>query len=270
VRAHHRAASFDLAAVTDTAALSTPTPPPARSAQAFFQDLQRAFDASLARHAGQPGRVDALLAQAFDSFDGNVAIQCEDEPPLACQRGCATCCTLRVGATAPEVWLVARFLRAVAPRLAERGVDLMATVRAADAHSRGLDEAARVALRQRCPFIAQGVCVIYPVRPLACRGHASHDVKACVAAAAGRTAEVPHSVGHQMVRALVQNAMQSALRDAGLAWGAYELNHALVLADDEPGAEARWCAGDDPLAAAALTEVPAAEMAAAFDQLRPR
>lgn len=270
MRAHRRAAFSDLAAVTDTAALSTPpTPPSAHSAQAFFQDLQRAFGTSLDRHAGQPVLVDALLAQAFDSFDGNVAIQCEDEPPLACQRGCATCCTLRVGATAPEVWLVARFLRAVAPRLAERGVDLMAQVRAADVRSRGLDEAGRVALRQRCPFIAQGVCVIYPVRPLACRGHASHDVRACVEAAAGRAAAVPHSVGHQMVRALVQNAMQSALRDAGLAWGAYELNHALVLADADPGAEARWRAGDDPLAEAALTEVSAAEMAAAFDQLRP-
>jgi len=253
-------------------ASSPPAAPDAaeHGARAFFQDLHRAFDTTLARQQGQDSLSEALLAQAFDSFDGNVRIQCEDEPPLACQRGCATCCTLRVSATAPEVFLVARFLRAVAPRLAERGVDLMAQVHAADGQGRGLDEAGRVALRQRCPFIARGVCVIYPVRPLACRGHASHSVKACVEAAAGRAAEVPHSVGHQMVRALVQNAMQSALRDAGLAWGAYELNHALVLAEAAgPEAEAAWRAGADPLAAAALTEVSAEEMAAAFDRLRP-
>lgn len=240
-----------------------------RSAQAFFRSLHQAYDHTLAHTRGTPRLVDAVLAQAYDTFEGNVGPQCEGEPPLACARGCATCCTLRVGATAPEVWGLARFLKAVAPRLAPRGIDLMAQVRAADGHTRGLDEGARVAARQTCPFIAQGVCVVYSVRPLACRGHASHDVKACVAAACGQRSEVPYSVGHQMVRALVQNALQSSLRDAGLAWGSYELNHALVIADAQPEAEARWLAGEDPLQPAALREVPAEEMAAVFDRLKP-
>jgi hypothetical protein len=240
-----------------------------RSAQAFYQDLHRAFDATLAATTGRPVLIDALLGQAFDSFAGNVAIQCEDEPPLACARGCATCCTLRVTATAPEVLAVARFLRAVQPALQARGIDLVGQVREADAHTRHLGEAERVTLRQRCPFVARGACVIYPVRPLACRGHASHDVRACADAAAGRREQVPHSEGHRMVRSLVQNAMQSALRDAGLAWGLYELNAALLLAMDDPEADATWRAGADPLVAAAVQDVPAEEMAAAFDQLRP-
>ncbi len=244
-------------------------PDDARGARACYQALHRAFDATLAHHARRPSLVDALLWQAFDSFDGNVPIQCEDEPPLACRRGCSTCCTLRVGATAPEVWLVARFLRAVTPRLAARGIDLVGQLRAADARTRGLSEQDRVAARQPCPFIAQGACVIYPVRPLACRGHASHDVKACVDAAAGRRQEVPYSVGHRMVRALVQNAMQSSLRDAGFAWHVYELNRALLLALDKAEAENAWMAGEDVLAAAAFGDVPHAEMAAVFDPLRP-
>lgn len=235
----------------------------------FFQALHRAFDTTLAERGHTPAVLDALLSQAFDSFAGNVAIQCEDEPPLACGRGCATCCTLRVGATAPEVLLVTRFLRAVTPRLLERGVDLVAGLREADARTTGLKEAARVALRQRCPFIAQGVCVIYSVRPLACRGHASHDLKACVDAASGRALQVPYSKGHRRVRSLVQNAMQSSLRDAGLAWGVYELNRALLIALDAEYSEARWLRGEDVFAAAALDEVPAEEMATAFDQLRP-
>jgi Fe-S-cluster containining protein len=237
-------------------------------ARDFYAALHQAYDHTLARTRGQPQLVDALLSQAFDTFAGNLPAQCEGEPPLACQRGCATCCTLRVSATAPEVWGVSRFLRAVAPRLQPIGIDLMAQVRAADTRTRGLDEAGRVAAHQTCPFIARGVCVIYSVRPLACRGHASHDVKACVEAARGQRDEVPCSAGHQMVRALVQNAMQSALRDAHLAWGSYELNHALVIADEAPEAEAAWLSGDDPLQAAALHEVPADEMAAVFDRLR--
>jgi hypothetical protein len=72
-----------------------------------------------------------------------------------------------------------------------------------------------------------------------------------------------------MVRALVQNALQSALRDAGLAWQVYELNRALLLALDDARAEAAWLAGADPLATAAVDEVPRAEMVEVFDRLRP-
>lgn len=249
--------------------MDTPTAAASGGPQDFYRALHQAFDATLARHPGRPALLDALLGQAFDSFQGNVAIQCEDEPPLACHRGCATCCTLRVTATTPEVLLVARFLRAVQPALLARGIDLVGQLRAANAGSQGLSEQERVGLRQPCPFIAQGVCVIYAVRPLACRGHASHDVKACVAAARGERDEVPYSAGHHLVRALVQNAMQSALRDAGLAWGSVEFNQALLLALDQPEAEARWLSGEDVLAAAAVHEVPADEMAAVFDRLRP-
>ncbi|NML16123.1 YkgJ family cysteine cluster protein [Azohydromonas caseinilytica] len=237
--------------------------------QEFFQALHRAFDATLADFTGAPPLIDALLSQAFDSFAGNVAIQCRDEPPLACARGCSTCCTLRVGATATEVLLVSRFLRAVTPRLLDRGIDLVAGLRAADARTAGLPEAARVALRQPCPFVAQGACVIYGVRPLACRGHASHDVSACMDAASGRLLQVPHSEGHRQVRSMVQNAMQSSLRDAGLAWGMYELNRAVLIAMDDEHSEARWLRGEDVFAPSALAEVPAREMAEVFDRLRP-
>lgn len=241
----------------------------ALNAQDFYQALHRAFATTLQLGAGKPRLIDAVLVLAFDSFAGNAAIQCEGEPPLACQRGCAACCILRVSASAPEVLLVARFLRAVEPRLKARGIDLLQQVREADAATRGQGEAARLALRRRCPLIAQGVCVIYAVRPLACRGHASHDARACAEASAGRRVDLPYSEGHRIVRGLVQNAMQSSLRDAGLAWGLYELHHALTLAFDAADAESAWLAGHDPLAPAALQDMPAAEMAAAYDRLRP-
>ncbi|ASM77444.1 hypothetical protein VITFI_CDS1666 [Vitreoscilla filiformis] len=252
-------------------AMNTPNTSPDTAARAFFQALHQAFDQTLVAYQGQPAWLEALLSQAFDSFQGNLAAQCDGEPPLACHRGCDSCCTLRVSATAPEVLLVARFLRAVQPRLLERGIDLVGRLREANARTQGLSEAERVALRQPCPFVAQGVCVVYGVRPLACRGHASHDVVACRQAAAGEVAQVPYSQGHWMVRSLVQNALQSALRESGRAWASYELNHALCLALDDAQAEAAWLAGADPLAAAALPEAAAEapEMARVFDQLKP-
>lgn len=220
-------------------------------AVAFFRDLHTALKTTWDQQPA-PQRLTAVLSQAWDSFEGNVAIQSEGQPAIDCGKGCATCCTLRVTATAPEVFMMARFIEATAPAYAQVGIDLRQRLHDADARTRGLDEGQRVALRQRCPFIAQGACTLYKVRPLACRGHASYSRRACADAAAGRVDEVPFSGPHRLVRAFVQSALQAVLRDRRLAFGAYELNHALVIAlQDNTQAEA-WLAGADPLAAACV------------------
>ena len=234
--------------------------------QAFFRDLRGAFGNTLQDPATATG-VESTLQQAWDSFDGNVAIQCEGQPPIACHKGCPSCCTLRVGVLAPEAFLIAAYVRAIAPTLQSHGIDLIGRVRAADAVTRGLDEVARVALNRRCAYIEQGVCLIHRVRPLACRGHASHDKRACVEAAAGRADEVPFSGPHQVVRGLVQTALQATLRGRGLAWGVYEFNHAMVQVLDDVHTSHDWLAGNDPLAAAAIDAEQREAMAAWFDEL---
>ena len=231
-------------------------------AEAFFREQRAAFGHTLATQG-----TEATLLQAWDSFDGNVAIQCEGQPPVDCAKGCASCCALRVTALAPEVFVLADYLRATAPALQRHGIDLIGAVREADATTRGLDETARVAARRRCAFVVQGVCLIHRARPLSCRGHASHDRRACADAAAGRVDEVPYSGPHRMVRLLLQAALQAALRDDGKAWGAYELHHALVLALDRPDAQAAWALGEDPLAEAAADVEQREAMAAGFDEM---
>lgn len=164
--------------------------------------------------------------------------------------------------------MLARFIRAVHPGLMQRGIDLPGQIARADNKTQGLGEVDRVAVRQRCPFIAQGVCVIYQVRPLACRGLASYDRHACAQAASGQIDEIPYSEPHMRVRSLVQNAMQSALRDAQLAWGSYELNQSLTVALNDASVAPRWLAGEDVFAAAQVAEVDALEMAQTFDALK--
>lgn len=234
-----------------------------QGAETFFREQRAAFAHTLAHESPE-----ATLLQAWDSFDGNVAIQCEGQPAVACAKGCASCCSLRVTALAPEVFVLADYLRATAPALQRHGIDLIGAVREADAATRGLDEAARVAARRRCAFVVQGVCLIHGARPLSCRGHASHDRRACADAAAGRVDEVPYSGPHRLVRLLLQAALQAALREQDKAWGAYELNHALVLALDRPDAQAAWARGEDPLAEAAADLELREAMAASFDEIR--
>jgi hypothetical protein len=70
------------------------------------------------------------------------------------------------------------------------------------------------------------------------------------------------------IRSFVQNAMQSALRDAGFAWATYELNQAITIVLAEPDSHAAWMQGADVFAPALATEVSLAEMAQTFDAIK--
>lgn len=232
----------------------------------FFKERSAAFAATLRGDTVRGRLSETLFDHADAQFEARVAATCHGAAPLACHKGCATCCSLRVTATAPEVLRVARHLRErESPEVCVR---LVRRLLEADGLTRDLDEGERVALRHRCPFIERGACVIYSVRPLACRGHASHSKRACVQAAAGRVDSVPYSVAHRDARSLVQNALQSALRDAGLGWASYELNHGLRIALSEPEAETRYLGGEDLFAAASVHELSPAEMAEGFEQIK--
>jgi Fe-S-cluster containining protein len=230
----------------------------------FFKSMHRVFSTRLAAHSLPHEMVSGLVGDAIAGFEYRAEHEGETGA-VACCGGCASCCTIRVAATAPEIFLIADFIRTAAPALT---ASLVAKIAAADETTRQLDESSRMAVGTICPFIEADLCVIYPVRPLACRGHASFDKEACVSALAGQACEVPVSVTHVEARALVQNAMQSALRDAGLAWGTYELNEALLVALTDDACEAKWAAGGDPFAAALITEVSLEEMGETFDAIK--
>ncbi len=232
----------------------------------FFLALQRDFGAILAQERGAPDLAAALMRQVFEIFEDNVARQCEGQAALACRGGCAACCTLRVTATAPEILIVAAHLRKIAATMPPFGRILRQRIEAAAEMGR-LDDAEYLALARPCPFIVDGHCVIYELRPLACRGHASFDEEACRAAIAGEAGAVPISKPHHLLRSYVQNAMQSALREAGLAWAIHEFVPALAIALQADVIEA-WTAGEDPLAASRAEDVSLEEMAATFDEIK--
>jgi Fe-S-cluster containining protein len=232
----------------------------------FFAAQADAFSETLASHRGRSDMIAGILSQAFSSFDGNVEMEAELYPDIACAKGCATCCTLRVTATAPEVLLIERYLRS--SEFSKTKLNLVKRLKKANQATGGLDEEQRVCLRHRCPFIEQGACTIYPVRPLACRGHACYDRQACVQAARGLIKHIPISEPHRTFRSLIQNALLSALRDAGYAWGIYELNHALTIAIDDETCQSRWVAGQDVFVQAGINDVSQSDMEYLFDQIK--
>jgi hypothetical protein len=240
-------------------------PDPASDPLGFFTCAHRQFSDLVAGPRRNQHRLASLPERAFDLFASGVARHVDDLEGVACHGGCASCCTIRVIATAPEILVVARTIRS-APRVME--VELMRRIAIADRSTRQLDEAQRLEEGVVCPFVDRGLCVIYSVRTLACRGHASFDSQACIDALAGHPCEVPVSTLHMTVRSLVQNAMQSALRDGGYAWGVYELNQALNIALSDEACEAAWGAGKDVFAPALVADVSCDEMAATFDAIK--
>ncbi|MGY3452672.1 YkgJ family cysteine cluster protein [Bradyrhizobium sp. USDA 4353] len=226
-------------------------------AQSVFGDLQQGFRALLSNCPGSGIAVEALADQAFNLFEANIGAQTAHLPALACEKGCPSCCALRVTATAPEIFLLARYIRHIDERMPATALGLLSRrVKLANRATRGLSETERMKLRQPCPFVVRGGCIIHPARPLACRGHASFDRRACAQAMAGRDVEVPISAPHVALRGLIQDALRSALAEAGLAAHLYELNQGLALAFEAPERERAWLAGKDSLAPARI-ETPA-------------
>lgn len=81
--------------------------------------------------------------------------------PVACGKGCGDCCVQPIPVTSPEVLGLSWFADAM----------LHGEPRAAVAAAlKGLREAGGSPGRgPGCPFFVEGVCAVYPLRPLACR-----------------------------------------------------------------------------------------------------
>ncbi|MGA2639195.1 YkgJ family cysteine cluster protein [Methylocella sp.] len=191
---------------------------------AFFKALYRSFSETLNDESNRKDPIESLLGDCFETFERNS----ENAAGVVCHGGCASCCTIRVAATAPEILLIARTLRSSSEAM---GFGLRQRIGAADCATRRLDE--------RCRMDAGGA-----------------------------SCEVPVSELHVTVRSLVQNAMQAALRDSGYARGAYELNQALQIALTNEACEAAWLKGHDVFAAAQINDVSQEEMAEAFDAIK--
>ena len=107
---------------------------------------------------------------------------------VPCRKGCAWCCRLPIQATPPEGMLAAEYIRENLGR--EEASALFARIKGwLDWFSKDFQKLAQSVVVPReiymkhgpgCPFLADGLCAIYPVRPMGCRVHFSHDEALCM------------------------------------------------------------------------------------------
>lgn len=192
---------------------------------------------STGRAAGRSGRAMALL--------GGLQDKSNDRAPgmdrIACKAGCYYCCDVYVSAQAPRIFAIADWLRANSPDLDAE----IAGLEAADAAIRGKDVDGRAAASLACPFLGEGKCGIYPVRPAACRGLFSLSMEACIAGARGESEEIPTPAHIHQLRGAYEQALSAVLFHWRLPEDHYELTHGVLVALRDANAEARWYDGED-------------------------
>ena len=119
-----------------------------------------------------------LMGQVVATAEAELDEHLTDHEEIACQAGCGSCCMLNVAVLFPEVVAIVDYVLESWPPERQR-----ALIRRVDQLSRqvaGLDDEARLSLREHCAFLdEQGACAIYPVRPLICRSVTSTDAERC-------------------------------------------------------------------------------------------
>src|SRR5687767_10162835 len=209
-------------------------------AQAEIQQLGvfRAFENSQQRH------------------DGRIA-SAPDVGTLACRAGCTWCCHFSVDVRAVEVFGILDFVERTFA--AEEKARVYAEIHANSVALDNLDEFERMRRNVKCPFLKEGRCSIYSVRPQTCRNYHATSAVGCQ-----QSYENPDDLDidpefaplvYQAGGAHV-DAVTAAMREAGYDTNVYEMNSAIDVALAEPGARERFEAKLPPFMRVSGDEVP--------------
>jgi Fe-S-cluster containining protein len=177
---------------------------------------------------------------------------------LACRAGCSWCCYFTVDVRAAEVFGILDFVeRSLSP---EEKTRVYAEVRANSRAIKNLREDERATRNVKCPFLNEGRCTIYPLRPQTCRNYHATNVAGC-----RQSYENPQNLeidpefapGVYQAGGAHVEAVSSAMRETGYDVNAYEFNCALDAALTQPAARERFESRLKPFRGLSGEEVPA-------------
>jgi Fe-S-cluster containining protein len=204
------------------------------------------------------------LASSQQRHDARIAAA-PDFATLACRAGCTWCCHFSVDVRAVEVFRILEFVEQ--SFTADEKARVYAEIRVNSAALNAQGESQRATRNVKCPFLWQGSCTVYPVRPQTCRNYHATNVAGCQ-----QSYEEPENLDidpdfapgvYQAGGAHVE-AVSAAMRDAGYDVDAYELNCAFDAAVSDPGARGRFESRLKP-----FVGLRGEEVLAEFDDLEP-
>ncbi|WP_282036658.1 YkgJ family cysteine cluster protein [Saccharicrinis aurantiacus] len=101
----------------------------------------------------------------------------EQETPIACKKGCKWCCYQPVYLTTNEALLIHEYMHQAFDE--SQRARLLTNAKQRLKKTKGLEEEKKQDISHACPFLIEGACSIYPVRPMSCRVYLSSDESSC-------------------------------------------------------------------------------------------
>ena len=148
----------------------------------FFQDGFSMAKEHLAEGVTETNLIQ-LMSSAYEAVDGLIDSfrnRCLREGlAIDCQKGCAWCCHQAILASTQEILLITRYLTSHLTAGQQQVVQRKAREREAVTGAMNLREFLQTL--HPCPFLIDDSCLIYPVRPMACRCYLSADMESCLA-----------------------------------------------------------------------------------------
>ena len=175
----------------------------------------------------------AFVATVHSSVDKVAAAAARNGPVPVCEAGCAHCCSLRVEATTPEVFHLARYVQ-------QWPADELAALLERLHHAVAVRKESGPNARTDCALLLNRQCSAYGARPAACRKAHSLSVQQCATFA-------PH-VAQNLALLLDAEALMvgtaAGYQSVQLHAQAHELNAALLQVLTHPMLEQAWLSGE--------------------------
>lgn len=173
------------------------------------------------------------------------AIASEGPQGFACKKGCSYCCAIEAFARPVEIFSVARFVRLAAQHRMLGNID---TFTAKLRRVYGEDPEERYRKRKECPFLFDGGCAVYAVRPLMCRFFVSRDPDRCIRFSQGSEDDVRYEQIRVIAVVACGRGLSASLGAKGILDGSYSLVGGVAKVLRVPDLEARWLRGEDVFA----------------------
>lgn len=227
--------------LVDTPALKTTTRYSAEVLAGIALGEAAALAPIVARNTSGAVEAAGMAADRAEELKNKALEHEPPEKPIACRRGCSTCCQAKVLVVAPEILRIGEYLRKT--KTPEELETLLERVRRVDTITRGLSRDARAEAHEPCPLLdAEGGCSIHEVRPLVCRSWTSYEAQACISyweAPMGRLTPPQWPVGYELAQAVLAGLGKACL-DRGLDGLPLEFIAALRIVLERPNAGERW------------------------------
>ena len=186
----------------------------------------------------------SLIKEVYQITDQTMAVCLKSGTKLSCKKGCLWCCYFRVLVTPLEVIHIVEYLHAcLSP--GELSI-LQQRLKNEEEISGWVNGDQKAHANTVCPFVEDGGCMVYAVRPLACRVYHSINLTDCKISFSKNNGSVTIRQDISGMGTGIFAGLTEGLRAIGLQTRVLELKAGLRIAMDENGPKLakRWMAGE--------------------------